>query len=206
MIDPAPLPATAARFYGVLAIIAPVLFLISDALYVTVGGGINNGVLGGTIGVLSAFTLAAALVGICRLLEPRMPRYSLVLTLFALIATTGGTAFNIAALYEGAFGIVVPDQLPATEAIGMLAFLPWGWFAPLIFVLLGIALWRARVVPWWHGVLFVLGGVLFISARPARIDLLALSTDIVLLAALTIIGVRMIAGSTKSIAKPAAVP
>lgn len=188
----------AARFTGVAAITGGALLLLSTVAFVTVGGGVNDGVLGGTITVWAVFALAVAFVGICRLLEPARPRLAQWLTLVAVIGFVAGGGFGLQAIHLEAFGDGgYLDDEAAIEAapIGLLAYLPWGWFTPLTFVLAGVVLWRAGVVPWWNGTLLILGGILFISARPARIDALAILTDVVLLAALTAVAVRLFAAA-----------
>jgi hypothetical protein len=62
------------RFLAASVIAAPIVFLLSDVAYIVDGNGINNGVLGGTIGVWSTFLLGWAFIGISRALEPVAPR------------------------------------------------------------------------------------------------------------------------------------
>lgn len=183
----------AARIYGTAAVLAPLVLLASTLAYITAGDGINDGVLGGTIGVWSCFTLAIALVGVLRLLEPAAPKAAALLTAFTLIAFSGGVAFNITAIYLATFGNdFLEAGLQGGDAIGVLAFLPWGLLTPLTFVLVGIMLWRTRTVDWWSGALLVAGGILFVASRPARIDPLAVTADIVLALALIPIGWTML--------------
>lgn len=183
----------AARIYGTAAILAPLFLLASTLAYITAGDGINDGVLGGTIGVWSAFTLAIALVGVLRLLEPAAPKAAPLLTAMAVIAFSGGVAFNISAIYLATFGNdFMESDLQGGDAIGVLAFLPWGLLTPLTFVLVGILLWRTRTVEWWSGALLIAGGILFVASRPARIDPLAITADLVLVLALAPIGWAML--------------
>ncbi|MGD9890725.1 MAG: hypothetical protein AB7R89_09035 [Dehalococcoidia bacterium] len=188
----------AARVYGVATILAPLLLLASTVAYITAGEGINEGVLGGTIGVWSAFAMTIAFVGILRLLEPRAPRAAVTLTVIALIGWAAGIAFNIEAIYVALIPELtverLNDAMTGGDAIAWLAFLPWGWFAPLTFVLSGIFLWRTHTVAPWTGILLIIGGVLFVTARPARIDVLAVTGDIVLVLALAPIGWSMFVG------------
>ena len=192
----------AARFTAVLAILGPLLLLASTVAFVTVGNGINNGVLGGTINVWSCIVFIPAFAGIYRLLEPARPRLAAWLTLVAAAAFVGGTGFGHGAIYEDALGseaLLAVDEHP----ISLLALLPWGWMGPVTFALAGAFLWRAGVVPWWNGALLILGGVLFVTGRPARIDAIAIITDVVLLVALTAIAVRLFAAARA--ARPAEV-
>ena len=186
------LPAPArpiARVHGVAAIAAPLLLLVSTVAFITQGEGINHGVLGGVVGVWSCFAFVIAFTGIVRMLEPRMPRYAPVLLCLSVIGFSSGIAFNLDGIYCGA-GATEVCNLAVVDgnAIVFFAFFPWGWLTPLSMVLVGAALWRARVVPWWSGALLVLGGALFVASRPERIDALAIAADIVLVVALVSIG------------------
>lgn len=193
-----PAPAVA-HVYGVATILAPVLLLASTVAFVVAGEGINHGVLGGTIGVWSSFALLVAFIGILRALEPAAPRAAAVLTVLAISGLAAGVAFNVDAIVTAAAG---PESsgtfnaLVETQPVAILAFLPWGWFVPLSLVLAGIFLWRTRTVPAWNGVLLIAAGVLFVASRPERITLLAIASDVVLIAAMAPIGWAMLRTTT----------
>jgi len=188
----------AARIYGTATIAAPLLLLASTLAFVTEGEGINEGVLGGTIGVWSAFAFAVAFVGILRLIEPSAPRAAAALTVLALIGFTAGVAFNVDAIYVALIPELtverLNDAMTGGDAIAILAFLPWGWFVPLTFVLTGVMLWRTHTVAPWSGILLIIGGILFVASRPERINALALTGDVVRVVALAPIGWAMLTG------------
>jgi len=188
-----------ARLYGVVVIIAPFLLLASTIAYTTENG-INNGVFGGTIGVWSCFTLSIALVGVMRLLEASAPRAAAVLTVLAIMAFSGGIGFNIQAISLALYGAEseIIETVEGGDAIAILAFLPWGLFAPLTFVLSGFFLWRTRTVAWWTGALFIAGGILFVASRPERINELAIIADVAIIAALVPVGWAMVSGRQTS--------
>lgn len=185
----------AGRIYGGAAVLGPLLLLASTLAYITAGDGINNGVLGGTIGVWSCFTLAVGLVGILRVLEPVAPKAAPALAALAIIAFSGGVAFNVSAIYLAAFDRDFVEDMSAGDEIGIFAFLPWGLFAPLTFVLVGVVLWRTRAVARWSAALFVAGGILFVMGRPERINAIAITTDVVLILAIAPIGWAIFTGS-----------
>jgi len=193
---PSPLPSP--RAYGLAAVAAPVLLLVSDVAYISAGGGINDGVLGGTIGVWSCFVFAFAFVGISRTLESAAPRAATVLLALAMPAWIAGAGFNVQAIHLGYFGEdFINTVSDGSDLVGLLAFLPWGWFAPLTFVVAGVLVWRTRSFPSWSGGLLVLGGLLFISARPAGLDPLVMVADVTLVLALVPIGVALQAGARR---------
>jgi hypothetical protein len=133
------LPPALARITGTAAAVAPILLLLSSVAFVTAGGGVNDGVLGGTIGVWSCLALAIASIGICRLAEPRAPRAAPIVNAVALTGFSAGIAFNVQAMFQGRYGehFLADQDLEGADLIGILAFLPWGWMAPLGFILMG---------------------------------------------------------------------
>lgn len=168
----------------------------STIAYVTEDG-INDGVVGGMIGIWSTFALAVAYAGIYRI-EPRAPRVGPIFGVLALVGAAAGTLFNLQAMYLAAYGNdlltdAMDGSLPDVSTLTFFAFLPWGWLGPVSFVATGILLWRTRAAPTWSALLLILGGILFISSRPARIEPLAIACDIVLVLALVPIGWSMLA-------------
>lgn len=200
------LPTASARVYGTAIVLAPLLLLASSIAYITEGASINDGVLGGTIGVWSVFAFAIAFVGILRVLEPRAPRAAPLLTVLALTGFGAGVAFNVLAILTPVFGPEINtfiEDVDGSNAIAILAFLPWGWFAPLTFVLTGIMLWRTGTFARSVAGLLVVGGVLFIASRPEKIDALALIADTALIAALVPIGWALLTAGRPVGAAPA---
>lgn len=178
--------------YGGAATLAPVLLLASTLAFIAEDG-INDGVLGGTIGVWSTFAFVIAFSGVYRMIEPRLPRVGPIFMALTLIGFTAGTAFNIQAMYNGAYGTdlladLTEGRLPDEPTVGVFAFLPWGLLAPMSMVATGILLWVSQVVPKWSAALLCLGGVLFVASRPERIEVVAIVADVVLVVAMVPIG------------------
>lgn len=186
----------APRLFGIAAVAAPVLFLVSDVAYVTAGGGVNDGVLGGTIGVWSCILFMVSWVGISRSLEAGAPRGSQLLLVVGLTGFTAGAAFNADAISNGYLGESFMSASPSggADLIGILGFLPWGWCAPLSFVIAGVLVWRTRSYPAWNAVLLIVGGLAFVAGRPAGIDPLVIVADSILVLALIPIGVAIFGG------------
>lgn len=186
-------PATADRIAGTAAVLGPLLLLASSLMFLFVENGVNDGVLGGTVGMWSCFAPAVAVPGVLRAVEPVAPRAA---PRVALVATTGfvaGAAFNIQAIYGAATEIFLLDRIgDGVPPLGLLAFLPWCWFAPLGPVLTGWLLLRAGVrVP---GALLVVAGVLFVIGRPGTIGAVVLASDGALIAGLVPLGVALATG------------
>lgn len=196
MATPASYPGQ--RLLALAAVVGPVVFLLSDVAYITAGNGINNGVLGGAIGVWSVFLLGWAFLGISRALEPVAPRGAVTLLVLAVPMVAGGAAFNVNGIHWDRFGNDFMGVTDSDAAIGFLAFLPWGWFAPALFVVAGVFVWRTAIAPRWAGALTALTGLLFISARPAQIDALAIGCDIVMVLGLVPIGLTLLQRASAS--------
>jgi len=179
--------------YPLAMLLAPLLLLASTIAFLTVGNGINDGVVGGVITVWAVLALVVAFVGCARILEPHMRKGAQLLVFGAAALGVGGAGFGNSSIYTQ---ILRDDHGIDAEAafdahpFGLLALLPWGWFMPITCILVGVLLWRARLLPWWHGVAFILGGVMFVTGRPAGIDAVALATDVVLLLAFAGLGLR----------------
>jgi hypothetical protein len=206
--SPAVMSPLAARVYGVAAFLGPLLLLAATIGFIVEGEGINHGVLGGTIGVWSAFTMIIAMMGVLRLLEVNRPRAAPILTILAVSGFAAGSAFDV----EAAFRAMVPGFDDAVDAavddgsgtFVIFMFVPWGWFAPLSLILVGIFLWRSRTTPWWTGALMIAGGVLFVVGQMERIGLLAAASNVVLLLAFAPIGWTLLrsARTARSAAPP----
>lgn len=189
--DPPVLPTP--RIYGLAAITGPILLLASTVAYVTAGEGINDGVLGGTIGVWSCLVLLFAFLGIVRMLEPAAPRGAAALLVLSLIGPAAGVGFNVQAINSAYFGNDFFNTVDeGSDLIGILAFLPWGWFMPLTFVTAGVLIWHTKVFPAWTALPMIVGGILFVSARPARIDVLAVIGDVSIVLGLVPLGLAML--------------
>lgn len=196
------LTARSARLTAGAAILAPALLLTSTLVFVLAENGINNGVAGGVLNLWSCIVFIAAFAGIYRTLDPDRPRTAWWLTAVAGAAFIGGAAFSVSAAYEAALGSDTVLLVQEAHPFSLLAFVPWGWCAPLTFILAGAFLWRAGVVPWWNGSLMILGGILFVIGRPARIDAIAIATDIVLIIGLGAFALRLLRSANRAAASP----
>lgn len=182
---------TTHRAFGAAAIAAPLLLLASTIAFMTAGEGINDGVLGGTLSVWAVTAFGIALVGLLRLLEPHAPRAASLLTLTAIAGVAGGVAFSVGGIYAPLYDLGPDAPLDAVEGadvIAAFAFLPWGWLIPFTLTLTGVLFWRTGAIPRAQAGLLIAGGVLFVAGRPARLEPVAVLTDLVLVAALVPIG------------------
>jgi hypothetical protein len=201
------LSPVAARIHGIALILGPVLLGASTAAFITVGDGINNGVLGGTLSVWACMAMTLGFVGLFRALEPSAPRAAPALMALAVVAFIAGTGFSVLAIETAVTGgDYMTGELAGETLIAFFSLFPWGLFGPLMYVLTGILLWRVRAVPRWSAVLVALGGVLFVLSRPERIDVLAVVCDITLIAALAPIGWSMAFGGRTTAVDPVRTP
>ena len=199
---PAASPVTT-RISGVAAIAAPLLLLASTVAYITDGGGINDGVVGGTIGGWSCLAFLLAFAGIYRALEPHSSRAAPILMSVMLLGCAGGIGFNVDAVLSADFGREAVDAATEERPFSILAYLPWGLFFPAGLIGTGVLMWRTRVVSRLTAVLVAAGGLLFVSSRPARVDALAVLGDAVLILALVPIGLSLLSSARHTVATSA---
>lgn len=184
---------TTVRITGIAAILAPLLLLASSLAYITDGNGINDGHVGGTIGVWSCFAFLLAFIGIHRVLEPEAPRAAPLMLVVATIGAAAGVGFNIDGIMAAEFGRDAVDDLTESSAFALLAYLPWGLFFPIGLIGTGVLMWRTNTFSRISAGLTVCGGVLFVTSRPARIDAAAVLGDCALILALVPIGWALLA-------------
>lgn len=185
--------ATTTRIAGWAAIAAPLLLLGSTVAFLTHGDGINDGFVGGTIGVWSALAFMLAFVGIFRVLEFRAPRAAPIWLSITLMGWAAGVGFNVDAILAAEFGRETVDTAIEDRPFTLLAFVPWGWMAPLGVVAAGVLMRRTNTFGRVSGLLTVAAGVLFIASRPARIGPLAIFADCIAVLALVPIGWALLA-------------
>lgn len=206
MLEPSnPLPAvnpTIAGISGVAAILAPTLLLASTVAYLTDGGGINDGRVGGTVGVWSALAFAIAFAGITSAIEPVAPRAAPILLTLAIIGWAAGVGFNTDAILAAEFGRAAIDTAIEEDPFLLLAYIPWGWFAPISVTATGVVLWRTRVFSRTSAALLIVTGVLFIASRPARIEPLTVIADCLSIVALVPIGWTLLASRRIAVTAP----
>ncbi|MGH3737974.1 MAG: hypothetical protein ACRDT6_20530 [Micromonosporaceae bacterium] len=178
-----------ARVSGVAAILAPVLLLASTIAFLVDGQGINHGVLGGTVGVWSAFAFVIGFVGIARSLETSAPRLAATLLVLSIIGFMTGLSYSISAIDLDVTGkAFMAADATGNDAIGFLAFDPWGLGLPLALVLTAVLIWRTRVHPRWVAVPLLLGGLLFVPSREIGLAPLAMAADACLIIGLAPLG------------------
>jgi len=179
-------------------VLAPALFLASTIAFLTLGDGINDGLIGGVINAWTMIVLVMAFAGCARAVESVMPKSAQFILFGGAAAGVGGAGFGMTAIYQqvlqddhGVDGATTLDAHP----FSILALLPWGWFMPVTCMAVGLCLWRGQLAPWWHGVLFILGGLLFVTGRPTQMGFIAVTTDLVLLVAFWLLASRLRGGT-----------
>lgn len=126
-------------------------------------------------------------------IEPRAPRAAPLLLISGFIGWAAGVGFNVDAILSAEFGREAVDTATEDHPFTLLAYVPWGWFAPLSVTATGVVLWRTRAFSRPSAALLVVAGVLFIASRPARIEPLAVIADCVAIVALVPIGWKLLA-------------
>ena len=181
------------RVSGSATILAPVLLLASTVAYGTLGEGHGVGAVGGLVQIPAMIAFAVAVVGLARWAEPAAPRAAAALTVLCLAGTAGGVAFGVDGVQAALFGTPGLDEV---DLIGALALRgPGLLFPPSMFalaVLLGVTGRASRPV----AAAFALGALLFPVGRIFSLLPVAVATDLVLVAAMGALGLRLLRGTT----------
>jgi hypothetical protein len=169
--------------FGVCLIAAPVLQAASTLFW----SGMSAGLIGGVL-MLYAFAFwIGVFVAFAVRLYPRMPRFALLAASLGVVGAVAGTNFGVEGIVEGILGI--PDLTArllegaqAADATAVtLAFFAPGLLFPLMLLVFGVALARAKEIPLWCGTLLCLGGVAFPLSRIPHIQWVASGADLVIL-------------------------
>jgi len=178
------------RVTAVAAIIGPLLLLASTLGYIARGEGLNHGEVGGAIQVWAMIAFGLALVGLTRMLEPAAPRAATVVLILGLVGAAGGVGFGIDSVTVDLFGtgsLVDSNSLGARVALA----LPGVTF-PLAMICLGLLLAWHRLVPTLVGIALAVAAILFPVSRFPDIAGLAVTSDLIMVAALGTIGLRLL--------------
>lgn len=178
---------------GACLIAAPLLLLTGNILRFALD---NNHLWHPTLNIISIALSVPAILGLKHLLRFRAPRTAVYIGNLAMIwAVIGlsvlwGRLIGRAALPNEAVALVIQKALFVRLApLVMLAPLYW-----LFLTVIGLALWRTKIVPAWVGLLLALGSLMFPVANigfdhvPAVIHF----TDVLLLVAEGWVGWKII--------------
>lgn len=110
-----------------------------------------------------------------------------------------GLSYSVSAIDLGFTGQAFMGSDPeGGDAIGLLAFDPWGLCVPLTYVLLAVLIWRTRIFARWTAAPVLVGGLLFVPSREVDIAVLAVIADVSVVIGLVPIGLAMLASSRRS--------
>lgn len=184
-------PVGVLRLCLAAAVVAPVLLLIASLIGIAAGGWTSWAISGwaGGVQLLAYAGYALAFVGFALVLAPgRSGLASAVLVIGALVAAAGA-GFGVDLIAGERFGERIPMPPEFSPGSAILAFT--GILSAVVFVLIGIALYVARLVPAWLGILVAIGGVLFPAGRIPRVPALILASDVLLLVGLLLLVARL---------------
>jgi hypothetical protein len=122
------------------------------------------------------------------------------LTVLGMVATGAGAGYGIDSIQSAVFGTGTLMETDSS-AVPFVLNMP-GLLAPLTLALLGITLARTGAAPKSLGYLLAVGAVLFPASRIPDIEPLALASDLLVVASLVPIGLRLLGGRATS-ARPA---
>lgn len=179
-------PTPRTRLLGAALVAFPCFLLTIDAI--TLATGEIDTTAGGAILVWSSVALGLGYAGILGLVQHRLPRFSVALSLLCAMHVVGGAAFGVDTVYVALGSTALVDS---GDVAGFLATGAPGIMAPFALAGCGIALLLARVGPRWNGFAWIVGGILFPLSRIPDIVALAVIDDLVLLAAMLPVGLLL---------------
>jgi hypothetical protein len=180
--------------YGVSLILAPLLLAISSFFWV----GDEYGVVGGTILVLSMVFWMPALVFLFDLVKDRLPIYASWGLLVAMFGFISGSNFAFVGVMSEIFNISHQSYIDGFARYPFssnLLLFQSGPLAPLSLTVLGIVLFKTRLIPKPLAVFIVLGAITFPLGRIFRIEWVVHVTDALLMVPLTVLGLRVLSAS-----------
>jgi hypothetical protein len=183
------------RLTGAAAVAGPILVLASTVAYVTVGGGLNEGELGGAIQVWAFAILGVAVLGLARTVERSVPGTAALLSVLAVVGAAVGGGYGIDSMQAAVNGTEALAH--GSEPAVVLGLLLPGLLAPISLVVLGITLTRhggAGIRGW----LLVAAAVLFPVSRIPDVAAIAIVSDLLLVASMGSIGLQLLTGRDRS--------
>jgi hypothetical protein len=180
--------------YGVSLILAPFLLAISSFFWIDG----EYGVVGGTILVLSMVFWMPVLVFLFGLVKDKLPNYATWGLLIAMFGFISGSNFAFVGIMSEIFNISHASYMEGFARYPLssnLLLFQSGPLAPLSLAALGIALLVTRSVPRPLAIFVLLGGITFPIGRMLRLEWVAHITDILLMAPLLVLGLRVLSVS-----------
>jgi hypothetical protein len=149
------------------------------------------GITGGTILVLSMVFWIPAFIGLFEFLKDKMPTYTSIGFLIATYGCISGVCFGMVGVFSEAFEISHDAYLGevANQPLAFNLLLMWsGPLFPMSLLVLGVNLFRKKVVPSWSAVMICIGALAFPLSRIPRIEVVAHIADLLLAIPLSYIG------------------
>jgi hypothetical protein len=184
---------------GVSMLLGPLLFSAST-FYWNDG---EYGVQGGLLLSLSLVFWIMVFVGLFERLKNTMPAYAGWGLLVAIYGSVSGVCFAFMGVISEAF--IIPHETflstanKYSNAFNLLLFWPGPLF-PLSILVLGVVLWRKKIIPPWTGFLMIMGGIAFPLSRIPRIEWLAHLADVLLVVPIVYMGIKSQLGFGKGMA------
>ncbi len=171
--------------FGAAALAGPVIVLASSLVWIADLDRAHY-----VLQFLGGMFLTFGFVAACIPVAQRAPRAASALALLALFGLGGGgMGFAIDGLHQTVFGS--PSLADDGGLAGAIAPTVAGLFGPIAIVAIGVAALRTRTLPVATGVLMVVAGAAFPLSRIGEIAPLAAAVDVLLVAALAPIGLRL---------------
>lgn len=162
-------------------VLAPLLLLASSIAYI-IAGEFGEESAGGLLQVLSMAMFVLALMALVARIEGTAPRAAGAFLLLGCLGCAGGVSYGIDAIVIANGG---PDLNELTGAATIVKVI--GPIFPLVFIGIGLTIWRTGLVPVAGAVAIVVGAVMFPVSRIGGIAPLAIAADSLLLIGLAVV-------------------
>lgn len=169
-------------------IVAPLVMLTSSIVSLT-GLGNNSDAEGGTLVVYASLLLIFVILGLTNLLSQQAPLLATLLRITGIWGCVGGVGWGMDSAIRGTLLTQVDAATARLSAEAVFGNLPLlleipGLVMPLSFAILGISLWRTKLVPAPVGILLALAGLTFPIGRIPDIAPVIYATDILFIVSL----------------------
>lgn len=174
--------------------VAPLILAASSIVSLS-GNGNNSDALGGSLVVYAFFAFIFVIVGLTHLLIPHAPRFALIMRLVGIFGCIGGVNWGMDSAIRGVLLTKIDAataQLSEEVVVGSLPQLleiP-GLILPVSLLIVGIVLFRYRLVPPPAALLLALAGLTFPIGRIPDSTPVYIVTDTAFVIALFWIGWR----------------
>lgn len=172
---------------GISLIVAPII-LLASTMFFFMGGNMDSDDVGGTLQILAFFFFIFAVLGLTEMLATTNPKAAVAFRVLLVFGSVYGAINGLSSVLADKASGGIPS-LPS--GLAQLLVFP-GILFPLSLCVIGLVLWRNRLVAAPVGITLSVGGFLFPVGRIPDIVSLYFITDLLLIFSMAWIGWKML--------------